>query len=160
MKNPKSLNLRIAFFWFWALFLIATVGIARAQDAPSDDPADVVNLVYNVAGADSAPYKLWSPTMKKLWVRQDAAGGYRYAALDFAPWWNGNDPDIRHLKIALIHRLDTDAEVSAKFGGEDGNDNELRYDLIQINGVWLINDIRCVKGADLWVLSEILMLNH
>jgi hypothetical protein len=158
MKNLKYLNLR--FTWLVAVLLIVAPGMARAQNAPSDDPVDVVRLVYNVASADSAPYKLWSPKMKKLWARQDAAGGYQYAALDFAPWWNGSDPDMRHLKIAVVHRLDADAEVSAKFGGEDGTENELRYDLSQSNGVWLINDVRCVKGQDLWVLSEILMLNH
>jgi hypothetical protein len=158
MKTLERLSLRFA--WLVAVLLIVAAGMVRAQNAPSDDPADVVRLVYNVVGADSAPYKLWSPKMKKLWARQDAAGGYQYAALDFAPWWNSSDPDITHLKIAVVHRLDTDAEVSATFGGEDGTDNELRYDLSQSNGVWLINDIRSVKGQYPWVLSEILMLNH
>jgi hypothetical protein len=157
MKNSKPFNLRIASLW--AVLLIATVGMARAQDA--SDPADVVRLIYNVGGTDAAPYKLWSPKMKKLWAKQDEAGGYATGALDFAYKWNASDPDVRGLQIAVVHRLDTDAQVRATFGGERGDETELRYDLSQFNGVWLIDDVRLVKGSDdRWVLSEILKLNY
>jgi hypothetical protein len=123
----------------------------------SDDPADTVRIIYNTKDEEHSA-RLWSPKMKALWVKQDRLG-YADGALDFDYKSDSQDPDVRDLKIVVIHRLDTDAEVRVTFN-EYGDAVELRYDLVRYNGAWVIDDVRKVAGHDdPWVLSEILKLN-
>jgi hypothetical protein len=96
--------------------------------------------------------------MQALWAKQNSVG-YAEGALDFDFRSGSQDPSIRDLKIVVIHRLDTDAEVRVTFNEFDSA-VEMRYDLVRYNGAWVVDDVRKVADHDdPWVLSEILKLN-
>jgi hypothetical protein len=96
--------------------------------------------------------------MQALWAKQNGLG-YADGALDFDFRSGSQDTNIRDLKIVVIHKLDTDAEVRVTFNEYDSAE-ELRYDLVRYNGAWVVDDVRKVADHDdPWVLSEILKLN-
>jgi hypothetical protein len=140
------------------IFACPKNALAQTLDVQtSDDPADTVRIIYNTKDEDHSA-RLWSPRMKALWVKQDRLGAAD-GALDFDYKSDSQDPAVRDLKIVVIHRLDTDAEVRVTFN-EYGDAVELRYDLVRYNGAWVIDDVRKVAGHDdPWVLSDILKLN-
>jgi hypothetical protein len=123
----------------------------------SDDPADTVRIIYNTKGTEHLA-QFWSPRMQPLWAKQNGLG-YAEGALDFDYKYDSQDADVHDLKIAIIHRLETDAEVRVTFN-QLGKPDELRYDLVRYNGAWVIDDVRKVGPNDPWVLSEILKLNN
>jgi hypothetical protein len=123
----------------------------------SDDPADTVRIIYNIKDTEYSA-QFWSPRMQALWAKENGLGPAD-RALDFDFRSDSQDPGIRDLKIVVIHKLDTDAEVRVTFN-EYGSAEELRYDLVRYNGAWVVDDVRKVAGHDdPWVLSEILKLN-
>lgn len=146
--------------FFMAIIFCAIAAFACPKNSlaqTSDDPADTVQLIYNTEDKEHSA-RLWSPRMKALWVKQDSLE-YGVAALDFDYKSDSQDPGVRDLKIAVIHKLDTDAEVRVTFN-EYGDSFEMRYDLVRYNEAWVIDDVRKVKGPnELWVLSEILKRN-
>jgi hypothetical protein len=145
---------------FTALMFCAAVIFACPKNAlaqTSDDPADTVRIIYNIKGTEYSA-QFWSPRMQALWAKQNGLG-YADGALDFDFRSGSQDTNIRDLKIVVIHKLDTDAEVRVTFNEYDSAE-ELRYDLVRYNGAWVVDDVRKVADHDdPWVLSEILKLN-
>jgi hypothetical protein len=148
-------------FVFAAVILCATAIFCCPKTSlaqTSDDPTDTVRVIYNTKGTEHAA-QFWTPKMQALWAKQNKLG-YAEGALDFDYKYDSQDPDVQDLKIAVIHRLETDAEVRVTFN-QLGKPEELRYDLVRYNGAWVIDDVRKVAGHDdPWALSEILKLNN
>src|ERR1039458_374804 len=126
-----------------SMLLCLVVGLSYSKRSVaaeiSDDPADTVRIMYNTHGAVYAA-QFWSPKMKALWAKQNSLEPGD-AALDFDYKSDSQDPDIHDLKIAVIHGLETDAEVRVTFN-EYGKPYELRYDLLKYNGAWVVDDVR------------------
>jgi hypothetical protein len=76
--------------------------------------------------------------------------------LDFDVVSDSQDPDVHDLRIATESETSENAVVVANFQSHDDTERTvLRYDLVQENGAWKINNVEA-SGKSHWRISDII----
>jgi hypothetical protein len=141
---------------FAAFLLLLCVGdMALAESA--GDPVALVRALYRGYEGGKPPLlekQPFSPRMRKLLAADKAYAKGEVGRLDFDPIVNGQDWKLADLSVTLVSQAGDKAEVEAKFSNL-GDADDLRYDLVQSGGHWLIDEIQSMNKPR-WVMSKIL----
>lgn len=165
-----------------ALCLAAAVAAPaplRAQPAPKpaaalaqDAPEAVVRDAFEVTRRSLAPNardvgspwdakhrdRFFSKRMAKLFADDDALAKKEdgVGRLDFDPFIDGQDGDVRDLKLAATPRGADQAEVVATFRSFK-TPRRLVFAMRRDSGAWRIDDISAAHKGSNWRLSDILL---
>jgi len=147
--------------------LMASFGVAFAE---AGGPAAVIAEVYGVAGP-SGHYQQPLAIFAEASLRERYLSKRLCAALsemdkrtpagdvpniDFDVVSDSQDPDVHDLKIAAASESADKAVVVADFKShEDSERTVLRYELVQQDGAWKIDDV-AASGKSHWRVSEII----
>lgn len=144
-----------------ALLVVAVPGLA----AGDDDPLTPVREAYRLEQAAPFGRPLDEPNRTKLFSRRLSglvARDNAYSAesgdvgnLDFDPLLNGQDGEIRALALRLAGRSGDHAWAEAEFTRFQAK-VRLRFDLVQEEGGWRIDDIHDIGSRPPSSLVEIL----
>jgi Protein of unknown function (DUF3828) len=154
----------------WLAILALSAAPARAEG-----PDTMITAIYQRAAAgngdlggyflvepeDRAPYL--SKSLAALWTAAEARAQPREAGpIDFDPLSNSQDPLIRAFVVKAERDDGKHATVAATFGPKkqplDTQPNfTVRYDLVNEDGAWKIDDIRgTVSGGAAWSVRWLL----
>jgi hypothetical protein len=141
---------------------IALVSICALQaSAPISDPLAFVSDVYKhfakpspASSTYQPPDDIYTPRLQKL-IRDDRkrAKG-EVGCLDFDFWVNGQDWELKNVKVTAAAAGPDRKTIIARFINID-TPEEIHFDFRQIGGRWLLDDVHSVKNTP-WTLSEIL----
>jgi hypothetical protein len=139
--------------------LLAFTAPAAIAAPVFDDPKGLIEYAYAPYGSGEFPedpFELYSPTLLQLWQAMEARTPEgEIGAIDFDPFINGQDYEIKDLLIA-DPLIDGDlAIVTATFTNFD-EPQEIRFTLVRRAEGWKIDDIEAVSGEYPWRLSELL----
>lgn len=135
-----------------------------ARSAPSagaaTDPVEVLKLIYNPSAA-TPPDEPFSARLMALYQAAIARSNQLQepvSGLDFAYSIDGQDAEegtAASVRYHIVDQTPRQAQVNVTF--TNGGPRELRYDFVNENGRWLIDEVRRIKGGDdaNWVLSEL-----
>ena len=145
-----------------AAIVISGVFVSSAYAAQTriDDPAKFVAGVYThiVAGADSysPPDDIYTPHLAALFALDTKEAGGEVGRLDFEPWTNAQDNEIKSVKISTsaVDNGPTRKVVIAQFKNI-GTPEEIHFYFEQTKDGWKLDDMRSVKSQP-WTLSLIL----
>ncbi|NLH82391.1 MAG: hypothetical protein GX458_16315 [Phyllobacteriaceae bacterium] len=106
--------------------------------------------------------KWFSAALVKQWAAAEdraKAGGDEASPIDFDPFTNSQDPQLKGYKIEKLDAVPpvTKLRVTLKGGYATPGDGVLVFDLVQEKG-WKIDDIQGSAGGDRWDLKEILAM--
>ena len=139
--------------------LAAMLPVAAKAQPIFDDPAGLIAYAY--APYESGefpedPTALFSPTLKQLWDDMTARSEEAEAPiLDFDPFINGQDYEIRDLVVA-DPAVDGDQALVVVSFLNFGELQELLYTLVRRAEGWKIDDIESPSEDFGWRLSELL----
>jgi hypothetical protein len=128
------------------------------------DPEAFVREVYRHFSANesgySPPSDIYTPRLKALFVRDERWAKGEVGCLDLDFWVNGQDWELKNVRITS-----SDAKgrpdrrtIIANFLNI-GQANEIHFEFQNIQGKWLLDEVRCVRGG-VWTLSKLLNCPH
>ena len=135
-----------------ACLLLLAAAPAMAQSAT--DPVETVRAFY--AKDDINAVRFYAKRLRTLYERDQKQAKGEVGRLGFAFHVNGQDTAdgwAKTLKLTALSRDEAKAEVQALF--KNFSPQDLRYDMVRENGVWLIADVRSLR-KETWRLIEIL----
>jgi hypothetical protein len=147
--------------------LLASFGVAFAE---AGGPAALITEVYGAAGP-SGHYRQPLAIFVEAGLREKyLSNGLRAALaemekrtpegdisnLDFDVVSDSQDPDVHDLRISAENETPEKAVVVANFKSHDDAERTvLRYDLVQEDGAWKINNVEA-SGKSHWRVSDII----
>jgi hypothetical protein len=146
-----------------AAMIVIGLFVSEAGAAPTpriDDPAKFVADVYThiVAGSHSyaPPDDVYTPRLAALFALDTKEAGGEVGRLDFDPWTNAQDYDVKSVKISTraVESGPTRRIVVAQFNNI-GRPEEIHFYFEETRDGWKLDDIRSV-GGEKWTLSLIL----
>ena len=132
--------------------------VACSQAAPGADPVATVQPLYAPYVENRNPPELlnaapWTPELRGLIERARDLGRQRETpVIDFDPLIDGQDWHIEAVAVTLTSPpAEGRAEVAARFNNA-GDDIEIKYDLVEVDGGWRVDNIR----TENWSLRALL----
>jgi hypothetical protein len=161
-----------------AIGALAATASHRAFAAPpssAGDPLAIIKAIYTQAaqgkghsGGDfvvrskAAREKYLSKAFAARWAKSEArTPNDGPGPVGFDPVTNSQDPDIASFTVSSEKQDGGHATIAATIEGRYGKrdhaeDSIIRYDLVQENGQWKIDDIRGAVEAEPWSIRQIL----
>ena len=139
-----------AVFYCWS-------ALAFAQSPPAD-PVELVKSFYvpNYNESESMPL---SPRLEKLFKAASDNSkklDQPVAGLDFSWTLNGQDSEENTLKTVKVGApAKQGRKTIIRVAFRNGGPMELQYDLVEVGGKWLVDDIHSVRKPK-WTLSRML----
>lgn len=136
---------------------------AQLSAAPPgvNDPVIFVTDVYrhyvkaqSTHGDYTPSESIFTARLRKLVQDDRKRAKGEVGCLDFDFWVNGQDWTITKVDVKSGTKSEDRWEVIATFVNL-GSPEEIHFDFQRINGGWLLDDVRSVKGQR-WILSAIL----
>ena len=139
-------------------FLLATaLGSASAQAQVDADPVSLITAIYKTYQEDKPGLDhIYSRRLQSLVDKDEKETPEGMVGrIDWDVFVDGQDWQLSELKIALVSKSATQAEVRATFKNFDQPSNML-FDLVLEDGHWRVDDIeKTLKPR--WTMSKILM---
>ena len=160
MQTQVGRLVRITFAWM-VVGLAGALTITPWRQAAAQargEPAAAISTIYKLyqkPGEPKLPKGIYSPRLQKLFdadrkrTPKDDIG-----RLDFDPFINGQDWDIKSVVVTEASRQGDRATVRVTFTNF-GKAQEIVYDLVRGSQRWQIDDIASQKDPR-WTLSKIL----
>ena len=145
------------------MLLPFAVFIASAHAAIPTSPKAIVahlyahpHLVYTTRDTESLSPHFFTPRLRHLYQqdRKNTPEGYA-PNLDFDFLSNSQDPEISQVSATAGPVTDDRQTVTVRFL-EMKDPQVLEYDFQRLDGVWLIDEVRCPMKGHEWILSRIL----
>ena len=148
-----------------ALIFAIALGVASAHAEVDGDPVALITAIYQTyadntpsLGADAEPGlpHVYSQRLQALIDKDEKETPEGMVGrIDWDVFVDGQDWQLSELKIALVSKSATRAQVRATFKNFDHPSNML-FDLVLEDGHWRIDDIeKTLKPR--WAMSKILM---
>jgi hypothetical protein len=127
--------------------------IVHAQN--KDDPVALIADIYKSYQAETDPPGYSGVYSHRLQALIDFNAEADPGKIDWDVFVNGNDWKLSELKIALISKSGSKAQVRARFFNfKDPQD--MRFDLLREDGQWVIDEVSATKKGHRWTMSKIL----
>lgn len=127
----------------WVGAVLAAFALAACGPAHPSDPERVVVAIYAAAkekgGIAATP---WSDDMKKLLAQADAIQSHGELIIDVDPVLDAQDGEAEGVKTKIESGPANGAAVVAASFSLLGQPRTVRFDLIQENGAWKVDDVR------------------
>lgn len=141
------------------LILLLAFGASAAHAQDGGDPVELITSIYKTYTADNNQPGLPEVYSRHLQALIDADAkntpeGY-VGKIDWDVFIDGNAWEISNLKVALVSRSVTRAQVRARFDNFK-KPREMTFDLVREKGDWRIDDIRSTQKGGRWTMSKIL----
>ncbi len=144
----------------WILLLTFAFWIPTAHAGPGGDPVSAICAIYKAyeTTADAAPDvgAVYSHRLQKL---IDADRGStpegEVGKIDWDVFVDGQDWEIRQLKVAPVSEAGDHAQVIAQFNNF-AEPKEILFDLVHEDGRWLVDDVQSTTRGRRWTMSKIL----
>ncbi|KQT90495.1 DUF3828 domain-containing protein [Methylobacterium sp. Leaf466] len=136
------------------LALLVTLAAAPAIAQSATDPVETVRALY--AADDVNEWRFLAKGLRTLFEKDATESKGEVGRLGFAYHVNGQDTQSGWRKTLVLKTLsanETKAEVQARF--KNFSNQDLRYDLVKENGLWLVTDVRALT-KERWRLEAIM----
>jgi hypothetical protein len=141
---------------FFALILATMLGAAAAHAQPDADSLSFIKAIYQTYnGTEGGLPHMYSRRLQALVDKdtKETPDGY-VGRIDWDVFVNAQDTQLTELKIVLVSKSATTAQVRATFKNFDSPSNIL-FDLVRENGHWRIDEIQETLKPR-WIMSKIL----
>ncbi len=161
--------------WGTASLFAAALPHPALAKPPADDPAGIVTGIYTravqgkgdsggnfVVGNKIARSKYLSKSLAALWARADARTRKgEVGPIDFDPITNSQDPDVKSFKVTAEKQEGDKVTIAVTIEGHQGPrpkpaDQTVRYQFVQEDGQWKIDDIKGSADGRPWSVRSIL----
>jgi ABC-type transporter MlaC component len=146
---------------FLGTVLLSVLGVSAGL-AQSSTPESVVKELYKMHDQDlkGNNNRILSGQIRKMldkffdkkladFIWKDlTSNSDEVGVLDFDPFYNAQDFDVKNFSAAKAKIVGTKATVVVKFNNFDRRDT-LNYQLVRRNSVWKISDIKYTDGTSL-----------
>lgn len=147
--------------FFFAAILFSVFGVS-ANFAQSSTPDGLIKDLYKthdqdlkkdtdniLNGKTRKPLdKYFDKTLADLMWKDLTSNSDEVAVLDFDPFYNAQDFDIKNFSISAPKIVGSKASVVVKFTNS-GRKDTLNYQLVKRGAVWKISDIKYTDGSSL-----------